>query len=122
MKKVVSKGNRVQAGRGIDKKANSSIRAAILHNRPANAKKSDWGRTDEANCSRMHATKKEGREEDRKERSMFVSSCAAEHATVALWNKMRFFKTNFSASHYYLPLFFFFLSWTRDSTPCRVGR
>ena len=90
MKKVVSKGNRVQAGRGIDKKANSSIRAAILHNRPANAKKSDWGRTDEANCSRMHATKKEGREEDRKERSMFVSSCAAEHATVALWNKMLF--------------------------------
>ena len=30
----------------------------------------------------MHAIKKEGREDDRKERSMFVSSCVAEHVTV----------------------------------------
>ena len=37
----------------------------------------------------MHATRKAGREEDRKVKSMFVSSCVAEHATVALWN-MRF--------------------------------
>ena len=38
----------------------------------------------------MHATRKDGREEDRKVRSMFVSSCVAEHATVALWNNTLF--------------------------------
>ena len=31
---------------------------------------------------------------------MFESSCVAEHATVALWNHMRFFETNFIARHY----------------------
>ena len=85
----------MQAGRGIDKKANSSIRAAILHNRPANAKKSDWGRTDKADYSRMHATKKVGRENDRKVRSMFVSSCVAENATVHLGIRCVFFRDKF---------------------------
>ena len=38
----------------------------------------------------MHATRKDGREEDRKVRIVFVSSCVAEHATVALWNNTLF--------------------------------
>ena len=40
----------------------------------------------------MHATRKAGREEDRKVRSMFVSSCVTEHATFALWNNMRYLR------------------------------
>ena len=70
-------------------------------------KTSKLGRTDRQTDqlnklkSCMHATRNDGKVEDRKVRSMFESSCVAEHATRLLhYGIIRFFETNFIASHY----------------------